>query len=89
LVGAGGTGGGGGGGGDDGGGAGGGGAGLLAAVEFATVNCTDLSTEAPLESETEMPNVKLPLAVGVPEMIPLLLSMCTPCGSWPDTTAKL
>jgi hypothetical protein len=88
-VGAGGAAGGGGGGGDAGGGAGGGGAGLLAAAAFPTVNCSDLSTEAPLESETEMPKLKFPLAVGVPETIPVLLSMCTPCGRWPDTTAKV
>jgi hypothetical protein len=65
------------------------GAGVLALLAFATVTTSDCSLDAPLESETETPKLKLPLAVGVPEIVPVLSASDTPCGSWPDTTANV
>ena len=58
------------------GGAGGGGAGLLE-----TVICKGCCLDSPLESETETAKVKLPLALGVPEMVPELPPRPTPWGN--------
>jgi len=65
------------------------GGGVPVVVASATAICSDCSLEFPLESETETPKLKFPLAVGVPEIAPVLSASATPCGSWPETTAKL
>jgi len=39
---------------------------------FDTVICRDWCLDSPLESETEIAKLKLPLVVGVPEMVPVL-----------------
>jgi hypothetical protein len=41
-----------------------------------------------LESETEMAKLKLPLALGVPEMVPELPLRSTPWGSAPVAIEK-
>src|ERR1700716_4537172 len=64
-----------------GGGAGAGGAGL-----FDTVICKGCCLDSPLESETERAKLKVPLALGVPEMAPELAARSTPWGSPPDAT---
>src|ERR1700688_4739620 len=50
----------------------GGAAGGLAVAAFDTVICRDWCLDSPLESETEIAKLKLPLVVGVPEMVPVL-----------------
>lgn len=54
-----------------------------------TVICNDCCLDAPLESETEMAKLKLPLAPGIPEMVPEVSLRSTPWGSAPDATAKV
>ncbi len=71
------------------GGAGGGGAGAGVVGLFETVICKDCCLDSPLESETEMAKAKLPLALGVPEMVPDLSPSRTPWGSAPDATEKV
>jgi hypothetical protein len=63
------------------GGAGAGGAGLLE-----TVICKGCCLVSPLESETEMAKLNIPLALGVPEMAPESAARSTPLGSPPDAT---
>src|ERR1700719_4602045 len=65
------------------------GAGLVAAAALATVTTSVCSLDAPLESETETPKLKLPLVVGVPEIVPVLSASDTPNGNCPDTTANV
>jgi len=64
-------------------------AGGFAAGALATVICNACSFESPLESATETPKLKLPLAVGVPEIVPVLPPRTTPAGSSPDAVEKL
>jgi len=62
----------------------------LAVVElFATEICKDFWAESPLASETDTAKVKLPLALGVPEIFPVLSSRPTPPGNYPDDTENL
>src|SRR5258707_1958714 len=56
--------------------------------EFATVISNACSLDRPLESETERPKLKFPVAVGVPEIAPLLTARRTPCGNCPDATDR-
>ena len=60
------------------------GAGAGGAAALDTVICKGCCLDSPLESETEMAKLKFPLALGVPEMPPVLAARSTPCGSPPD-----
>ena len=57
------------------------GLGGFAAAALATVICNPCSFESPLESVTETSKLKLPLAVGVPEIVPVLPPRTTPAGN--------
>ena len=45
--------------------------------------------DTPLESETKMAKLKLPVAVGVPEMVPVAVPRSKPVGNAPDASEKL
>jgi hypothetical protein len=62
------------------------GAGVIGLLE--TVICNGCCLDTPLESETEMAKLKLPLALGVPEMVPELSLRSTPWGSAPEAIEK-
>jgi len=47
----------------------------------ATFRARVCSLDAPVESETETLKLKLPLAVGVPEIVPVASARLRPCGS--------
>jgi hypothetical protein len=53
-------------------------------VTVAVADCTD-----ELESTTETPNEKLPLAVGVPEMTPVFAARLSPAGSCPEAMLQV
>jgi hypothetical protein len=42
-----------------------------------------------LESATETVKLKLPFAVGIPEIVPELAPRTTPAGNWPDAREKV
>jgi hypothetical protein len=58
-----------------------------AAINRVTVAFADCADE--LASVTVTPNEKLPLAVGVPEMIPELAARLSPAGSLPVVTLQV
>src|SRR6267143_1216582 len=60
----------------------------LGAGLFDTVICKDCCFDVPLESETESAKLKVPLALGVPEMVPEVALRTTPFGSSPDAREK-
>lgn len=63
---------------------------LLGVVDvLATEICNDFWADLPLASETDTANVKLPLAPGVPEIVPVLSLRPTPPGNCPDDTENL
>jgi len=71
------------------GGGDGGGGGAGWAGGCATLICSDFWLEAPFESETVTPKLKLPAPDGVPDTLPDVALTFTPCGNWPEVTAKL
>jgi hypothetical protein len=64
-------------------------AGLVCAAATVRVTVVLADWAADEESETEMPNEKLPLAVGVPEIMPEAGARVSPAGSWPDATLQV
>jgi hypothetical protein len=44
--------------------------------------------DEPFESETEIEKSKLPVALGVPEMVPVAGPNCVPEGNLPDGSEK-
>jgi hypothetical protein len=56
-------------------------------VLLETAICNGCCCDVPLASVTETAKLKLPLALGVPDMFPELLDSPTPLGNAPDTTA--
>jgi hypothetical protein len=58
-----------------------------AATDRVTVAVADCADE--LESTTETPNEKLPLAVGVPEMTPVFAARLSPAGSCPEAMLQV
>ena len=48
---------------------------------FETAICKDCCLDSPLESATEMAKLKLPVAVGVPTIVPAESPRTTPGGS--------
>jgi hypothetical protein len=59
----------------------------VAATVRVTVAVADWAADD--ESETEMPNEKLPLAVGVPEITPEAVARASPAGSCPDARLQV
>jgi hypothetical protein len=57
-------------------------------VESATAMSNGCCLDSPFESETDTPKLKLPAAVGVPEMFPVFVSNWIPPGSCPDLSEK-
>ena len=55
---------------------------------LATVICRDCCLDVPTESETRMVKLKLPVAVGVPEMVPVADPRSRPVGRLPDASEK-
>lgn len=58
-----------------------------AATAKGTVAVADCADE--LESTTEMPKEKLPLAIGVPEMMPVSGARLSPAGSCPEAMLQV
>jgi hypothetical protein len=56
---------------------------------FDTVICKDCCLDNPLESKTEIAKLKVPLALGVPEMVPEVALRIMPLGSSPAATEKV
>jgi hypothetical protein len=57
-------------------------------VESTTVICKGCCLDSPFESATETAKLKVPGAVGVPEMFPVFASNWIPPGSCPDLSKK-